>query len=464
MEDDALLDKYDYLLPAKFEGGYLLISLYEKIKGKELPNPFTTQDIKNILAQISSKYNQGIFQSDRIIRPLLHYILRNVPGVAGKYYLTDYAEELVELLKRKLESPYKDHPLQRSFERYFVIRQTEINDISDLERKFGREFVAPYKRIINDHIESLDDELREAIESLNTILYSKEESAGVIVNNFVVVFKKFGNRAEEIMRALITKDRFLRYLRSQVDQFYASVHNYKHPETLEDAEELHKLTAAWESACQISEDLDTYFLAVDAKIAMIRKQILYASEKLSELHENFSSRSKLRLQIKRLLNFALENAYYYEKDLRFINNFPLKSLVYEKTQFLNPGRYDFEITQNNQVVSVSIDSEYEYVQRQSIAHEIKRQEVINHWITKAKQLLEERPVQLNRLIEEILAQETDLVIAQQVAVELINYASESPRHRLSTSLTPNYINNTYMTIWKTDLMTLSTLPSSERKK
>lgn len=33
-----------------------------------------------------------------------------------KYYLTDYAKNVVDLIFNKLENPYKNHPLKKSFD------------------------------------------------------------------------------------------------------------------------------------------------------------------------------------------------------------------------------------------------------------------------------------------------------------------------------------------------------------
>ncbi|HAL82775.1 MAG TPA: hypothetical protein DCO83_11500 [Mucilaginibacter sp.] len=209
-------------------------------------------------------------------------------GEPGKYYLTDHAESVVELMKNKLENPYKDFPLKQSFEKYFTLCTGEIRIISDLERRFGKEFVSGHKRIINNHLSALEDELSEAYDQLNLILQSEEQSATVLVKNFVNVFKTFGERAEDITNAISSKDKFLRSLRERVDEFYAAVELYPHvPTNAEELAELDNIKNDWRIAREILQDMDDFFKTVDYKISNIRKQILNASGKLSELHENF---------------------------------------------------------------------------------------------------------------------------------------------------------------------------------
>lgn len=461
--NEELFEKYDLLQPAKYDGGLLYIALYQKIKARELDRHFTTNDIKMILSQLAEEYNDTLPQSERIIKHLLHFFLRNVPGDPGKYYLTDFSEELIELLKRKLEKPYKNYPLKQSFSRHFTIGVTEIKGINDLQQKFGREFVAPHKRIINDHLAALDDELREATDQLNTILHSEDESATVIVRNFVNVFRKFGEKAEDITNAIADKDQFLRSLRMQADQFYAAVGSYKHPDTAEEIETLNQLKMDWEAVAAITNDLEEFFRLVDEKIGTIRRQILFASEKLSELHENLSSRSRFRIRVKKMLSLALASAEMQDKEIRFHNGFPRKSLVYEKTQLFYPARHDFELLRQNNVIRIEKDEEYERTTRQEIEREIKRQEIINQWIARGKQLLEETgSIGMGQLIGQIMSKEGDFAIAHSVAIELTQFVAESGDHDLIIEQIAETVENTTLIIWKMQLLRSGDMTSLQK--
>lgn len=50
-----LYNKYDLLLPSKFDGGYLIIALEEKIESGDLDEHFTLKDIEDTLAEISDR-------------------------------------------------------------------------------------------------------------------------------------------------------------------------------------------------------------------------------------------------------------------------------------------------------------------------------------------------------------------------------------------------------------------------
>lgn len=451
-----LYDKYDLLLPSKFEGGYLIIALFEKLKAQELSEQFSFTDIRNTLTEISNEYQQEtVPQTERILKVLLHFFLRNQADEPGKYYLTDYAKNVVELIKNKLENPYKAFPLKKSFERFFIIRSNQIKSILDLEEKFGRLFIEGPKKIINDHLESLEDELQEAYGDLNRILQSDEQSATTMVREFAIVFKTFGDKAEDITNAIASKDKFIFDLQGIVDLFYQRCYESKKPETNVEKESAEELKHAWEKSREIYSDIESFFKSVDSKISNIRRQINIASDKLSELHEQFSSRSHLRLQIKRLLNFALDSASYDDDGAIFTNLFPLKTLVNEETRIFYPEHYDFNIPTVNYVIQIERDEAYESQQKYGIEKEIMKQQIINEWLLKAKtMLLKNKDIVLDNLLQTIIDKEKDFSIAYQVAIELVSFVSEHVGYEVNIEQQLITLKENELSLWKTNLKNL----------
>lgn len=458
--NNDLFENYDQLLPPKFEGGFLVLTLYHKIKAKEIESHFTSTDIKQTLEEIALKYEQPLSQSERITKNLLNFLLRNVPNDPGKYYLTDHAVSLVELLVRKLQNPYKNFPLKQNFEKYFTIRNGDIQSISDLERKFGREFVSGHKRIINDHLEAFEDDLMDAYSKLNSILQSDEISATRLIKNFTIVFKTFGERAEDISNAIITKDKFLRTLRQHVDLFYQKVENYKHPENIEEKNSIESLKLAWLKASEIYKDLDSFFETVEYKIGNIRRLIINASGKLSELHEEFSSRSQFRIRIRKLFIIMLENASYNENGLCIHHSFPRKTLVQEKTQLFFPTYYEFGLIKQNSVIFLPEDKEYELTQKAVIEQENKRQEIIATWIEATKdQLKNNQEIKINTLLNQILSQEKDVSVAYEVALEITRFASEEDNYALIIKKNLIATKNNEIFLWNMELSKKLTITS-----
>lgn len=450
--DEELFQQYELLLPSRFEGGYLIIALYQRVKNRDLPEAFTTDDIKRILEEIALAFNQPTPHSERIIKSLLHYFLRKSPDEYGVYNLTDHANRLVELIIYKIHNPYKNYPLRESFDKYFITRFKDIKSITDLELKFGSEFVAGHKRIINDHLESLEDELNEAYSRLKTILHSDELDTTTLVKQFVNTFKTFGDRAEDISSAIASKDSFLKMLRTKVDLFYNLIADCKHPESDHERKEYSVHQDNWKRANLIYKDLDWFFQNVDYKISGIRKRILSASDKLSELQNNFAAHSNFRLLIKKLFLLALEVSHYEKEGLKIDKGFPLKQVIGEKLQFFYPGSWEFVFSRKNVLIDIPPDEEYEQQQRNSIENEIRRQEIINLWVEVGKQRLSSDDVDLNSIIDEIGTSEQDLMIAVHTAIDLVQYASEHEKYSVEIIEKNMPVKESIMQIWKMKLL------------
>jgi len=451
--NNELYEKYDLLIPSKFEGGFLVLALLEKIENGELEEQFTIVDIRNTLNEISNQYQQpSVPNTERLLKTLLHYFLRNYAEEPGRYYLTDYAKSMVVLMRNKIENPYKNFPLKASFEKFFVIRFNQIKSITDLEERFGRIFIEGPKKIINDHLEALDDELREAYGNLGKILQADEGSASTMVRSFTIEFKKFGERAEDITNAIGTKDKFLRELQRTVDLFFDLWDKFKQPSNKEEYGVLENLKTDWRKSVEIHNDITGYFKAVDSKISNIRRQINNASDKLSELHEHFTVRATLRLQIKKLLGVALNNAVYHEDGAAFTNNLPLKSIVTETIRLFYPEEYDFGSVTLNRVVQIPADDEYGRQEREEIESKIKRQQNINEWLEAGKGLLKNQgTLNVKEFMETIMDSGIDMSVAYEVAISLTTFASEDNDIDIEIERQIVILKNTKLLLWKTVL-------------
>jgi hypothetical protein len=122
----------------------------------------------------------------------------------------------------------------------------------------------------------------------------------------------------------------------------------------------------------------------------------------------------------------LESSEYINEGIRFTNKFPLKQVVYEQARILYPRYFEFEPAKPNIIVNTEIDETYERNEKFKIAKEINRQQIINQWVDKAKNILEnKRQLRVNELMNIILDEEKDLSIAYQVASEILAYTSEN---------------------------------------
>ncbi len=452
MDAKALYAKYDLLLPPKFDGGYLIIAIDEKIKVGDLEDHFMLKEIEETLAEISHRFElPSVRQWHHIKDNLLHYFIRNHIDEPGKYYLTDYAKGVLDMMRNKLENPYKNQPLKKSFEEFFTLRFDEIKKIEDLERKFGRMAMSFPKKIITDHLEGLEDELREAYITLNELLDSNVQEAVALVKAFALTFRKFGERAEDITEAVRSKDKFLKDLQMVVDQFFAKIN---HTKLLVDEAVKNKTVEDWKRSREIYKDMEAFFATVDDKINAARRQIYNASEKLSELQEYFSTRAHYRLQIQKLLGYVLQTATYSENGIALEDNFPLKSLVYEQEKMLYLKHHEFIKQKTNTLIVIPPDEAYEREERNKIEKEINRQQTINEWVNKTKKLLEEQKhVTLDELMNTILTEEQDLSIAYGVASEVVALVSENNDINIEIEQQLIAIQQNEIALWKTKITT-----------
>ncbi|WP_316805462.1 hypothetical protein [Pedobacter nototheniae] len=452
MSSEALYNQYNLLLPSQFDGGYLIIALDEKIEAGDLDEQFTLKEIEETLTEISHRFEQpSVRQWHHIKDNLFHYIIKNHLDEPGKYFLTDYAKSLLDMMRNKLNSPYKNQPLKKSFEEFFTLRIEEIKEIEDLERKFGRMVMSFPKKIITDHLEGLDDELREAYIKLNKLLGNDIQEAVALVKAFALTFRKFGERAEDITEVVRSKDKFLRELQMVVDQFFAAI---DHTKLSTDEVLKNKKVEDWKRSSEIYKDIEKFFTIVDHKINASRRQIYNASEKLSELQEYFSTRANYRLQIQKLLGYVLQTAKYSANGIVLEKNFPLKSLVYEQSKMFYLRHHEFTKQQPNALIIIPSDEAYEREEQDKIEHEINRQQTINEWVNKVKQQLSERKnIVLDELMNTIFTEEKDFSIAYGVASEVVALASENPDINIEIKQQLTATQQNELALWKIKITT-----------
>lgn len=450
MNNLDLYNKYDLLIPSKFDGGYLIIALDEKIRSGDLDGSFTSKEIDDTLRDICNRFQQdSVRQWSRIKDNLLHFFIRNDSEEPGKYYLTDYAKGVLDMMRHKLENPYKNHPLKKSFEISFFLRLNEIKNIEDLERKFGRLFILGPKKVITDHLEGLEDELRDAYRTLNDLLNNDTQDAANLVKAFALTFRKFGERAEDITNAMRSKDKFFKDLQVAVDAFYAKIEQARFSD---DETEKSMLVKNWETAREIYNDIKDFFNTVDRKISAAKRQIYNASEKLSELQEYFSTRANHRVQIQKLLALFLQKASYSEDGVALESNFPLKPLVFEQEKMLFLRHYEFANKKANTIMIIPADEAYEKEERNKIEIEISRQHIINDWVEKAKNKLETaKQISLGELMNAILIEGKDLSIAYGVASQMIAFVSEVPNVQIDITHELTTLQHNNLALWKTTL-------------
>ena len=436
MIDEELYHQYDLLLPSRYEGGFLILALHDKISRKQIPEYFSDADIRVTLEELAARFNQSVWQTDRIIKTLNYFFIKNVPDQFGKYYLSDYARRVVKLIQNKLENPYKNYPLRETFQKYFTIRTGEFKTIHELEIRFGRDFVSPYKNVIEDHLDGLQDELQEAHHKLSDILISEQLTAIQMVH-------------QDIGNAIHTKDRFLVNLHEETDKFYQYIMAAQTPENDEEIEKINTLRADWAIASAIYNDLSSFFESIDQKLGLIHKQILFATEKLLELQENFSTRSNFRLAIKRILNKTLDQTTYQKGDILFSATFPVKNIPFDKVQFFYPEHYFFIVQKAGLLIEILRDEDYEQEQRQAIEQQSRQAELINEWLLSAlDELSTGKEILLDHWINRVYGAENSIDLALYAGFELVQRTVNDKEYQVDIQNSLETITDMQLQLWK----------------
>lgn len=426
LDFNELFTDYDFLIPNKIEG-YIIIRLWQKIKSDEIREEFSYNDIKNVITETALFSNGTTPQIEKILKDLLHYFIKKPPETVSKYYLSDYAERFIQLLETKIDSPYKNFPLKKNFEKYFSVEFEEIEDFEELNRWFKQGFHDTSKRVILDHIESLQDEVELSIKKLNEILYSDELQAIEMVKLFVNEFRNFGLKAEQIREALFLKSETLKNLKNATDFFYTKIEEIKHFQTADERKHYQELEYKWKSANKIREEVAAFFENIDRKLLRINDQIVFASSKLKELEENFQYQSLFKINLKKLLRLVLDTSNFDKNEgVCLHKNLPVKRIPFEKVQFFFTPKYEFNIEVERLGIIPQINIDYEQAERDKIENELQIQEKIASWVDLCKsRIRKDKELDYSKVFYEILDSEQNIEIPLQVGFTLFQEVSNN---------------------------------------
>jgi hypothetical protein len=445
---NELFSDYDFLIPNKIEG-YIIIRLWQKIKSHEIQEEFSYSDIRNVIDETASFTNGSTPQTEKILKDLLHYFIKKPPETISKYYLSDYAERFIQLLETKIQSPYRNFPLKKNFEKYFSVEFEKIEDFEELNRWFIQGFHDTSKRVVIDHIESLQDEIESSIKKLNEILYSEKLQAIEMVKLFVNEFKNFGLKAEQIREALFLKNETLRSLKNTSDFFYSKIEETKHFQTIEEEKQYQELEYKWQTANQIKEEVTAFFENIDKKLLRITNQIVFASSKLKELEENFQYQSLFKINLKKLLQLVLETSSFDKNEGILLNkNFPIKGIPFEKIQLFFSPKYEFNIETGSIGIVPQTNTDYEQAERTKIQNALQVQEKIASWVDICFARIEkENELNYSSVFYEILNSEQNIEIPLQVGFSLFQQFSNNKDFHVIIDKTIANPNRNDIIIW-----------------
>lgn len=422
---------YDHLVPTKEEGMVIYV-LDSRIKEGKISKYFTYRDIEKCITENAKIEIGSIPQTEKIVRTLLYFYIERPPNEEGKFALTNYAKKFIDLIHKKLHSPLKHFPLKKTFQKYSEFKSQEIEDIKDFELWYNLQFHNNSKQTIIDHLEALKDVVNSSISQLNDLLKKESEDLLSITREFTIIFDEIGQKSEEIKYTLRLGNALNIEIEGVVDFFYKKIDEFKHPENDLEREKFERLNDDYKKALHIKTEVVDFFSEVDYRLKQLMQKSLYANSQLTNLQNSFRNQSRIRLNLKKLLKFTLEQASYSNKHIITLPiSFPIKSIPVERFKFIEVPYYHTYGTHKNEIAPAHYDNEYARTERAKVEKDLFRQESAAKLLKEYKAMLEqEKELNFTEHFYKILEHEKDSEIALSVAFDLFQFANSNPRYQI----------------------------------
>lgn len=448
-----IYQSYELLLPSK-EDGMVIFLLHQKIKDREIEEPFNYGDFRQVVKEVADWSPGGIPRSETLLKNFLNNFIERPADQKNGYKLTEYALKFIAIVDHKLNNPYRTFPLRKSFEKYTTFQATEIQDIVELERWFEQGFNNITRQNIIDHLEALKDVVSQSVKELGQILQQENIDIVQIVSEFAEIFTGLNEKTEEIRDTLRLGNRLERELQLVVDHFYAILDTSSSTEPKADAALYKKVSKDYESAQKIQWEVNTFFMVVGGKIGQLREKIVFASNKLNDLQHNFHYQSSYKLNIKRMLHFVLTESRFTRDGPELSACFPRKSIPYESFKITMINHMEEFFPKKVMVTTTLIDKEYQEYENAKIEKDIARQERIMELVSYYKELLAlDKQMDFTEKFYHILEQDKDVEIALNVSYELLLFAHHSKQYKVT--IDQNLLKNSKdkkIYSWQTDIV------------
>ena len=425
---EALTTQYKTFVPSRFNG-MVVVWLYEKVELGDIGKNFTYSDIKMAVREVTVSLNvENQPYTESVLRSLSHHFLEILNG--ERFTLTEYAKKFVKLVDGKLNSPHKHFPLRQSFEQYASFKAADIESIGDFESWFKQGFDNTTKQTILDHLESLSDEVRCSLNELNQILFAENEKSALdTAREFTTTFSILGDKANEISDTLTLDTSLKQEIQTVVDMFYARLEAADLLSSDVDIGSLVSLESDYQRAIGIQKNIHEFFKTIKHKLDGVKDKIIFASRKLNELQEHFKYQSRFKVNLRKMLTLVLEESRYTKKNIELPDAFPLKSIPYEGSNFIELPYYSSFVKSPNTVIQLPSNRELRQAEELRMEGVLSNQERISELVEYYKALLkDEKTIDFKEHFHEISEVEGSIDIALQVGFQLFQFAKGEGRY------------------------------------
>lgn len=406
--------------------------LDSRIKEGKIPKYFTYRDIQKCINENAKIEVGSIPQTEKIFKNLLHFYIERPPNEELKFALTNYAKKFIDLIHKKLHSPLKHFPLKTTFQKYAEFKSQEIETIKDFELWYELQFHNNSKQTIIDHLEALKDVVNSSIGRLNDLLKKDSDDLLTITKKFTLIFDEIGQKSEEIKYTLRLGNALNIEIEKVVDFFYKEIADFKHPENDLEREQFEKLNEDYNKALYIKTEVIDFFSEVDYRLKQLMQKSLYANSQLTNLQNSFKNQSRIRLNLKKLLKFTLEQASNSNKHIISLpKSFPIKVIPIERFKFIEVPYYHTFGIHKNVIAPAHYNNEHANAEREKVEKDLFRQESAAKLLKEYKAILEqEKELNFTEHFYKILERENDSEIALSVGFDLFQFANSNPRYQI----------------------------------
>lgn len=406
--------------------------LHKRIINRQVNKHFTYKDIERCIKEAALMESGVVPHTDAIVDGLLKYYLEHPREERFKYALTDFALKFVKLLDNKLYSPYAKFPLRDTFKKLADFKSAEIKSIDDFNRWYEFNFEGNSGTVIIDHLEALKDYVNKAIDELNVYINQDQDSALKTAENVSILFEKITAKSEEIKDTLLISNSLDEEIEKVVNYFLRKKNSLPDNKTPKQKEAHKILREEYDRAVEIKKKVDDFFVEVEYKLGQLLDRSAYASTQLITVQDNFKNKSAVRINIKRLLKFTLEQAKFSKKEGFLLpEQFPIKSVVSERFKHIGLVYYEEFGLQKSYVIEPKTNEAHLKSQVLKLDTELTRQENTAKWVNLfKKQLQKEREIDFSNHFYDIALKENDTLIALKVGFELVEFARHNKKYEI----------------------------------
>ncbi|AUP77347.1 hypothetical protein [Flavivirga eckloniae] len=296
--------------------------------------------------------------------------------------------------------------------------------------------------------------VNNSILKLNELTTNNDEQAIENLEEFVTVFKQITSREDEIRETFHLSGSLKSEIRKVVDTFENKMLNRPNKQGQEEQKIIVQLKNEYETVLEIKSNVFTFFELVEGKLEQIVERYIYADKQLAYYKENFKTRSKFQINLRKFLEVNLDNLQYdKEKSVVYKTRLQPKPLVYENFKYIHLKYIEQFSRKKNYITIVDRDESYEREQLTLANKTLLKQERIAKLIQEYKATLRiHKKLNITHSFYEILQDTNDSDTALQVIHGLVQFVSTDKNYDLNIKkeLSEEILNNEIL-IWKMDI-------------